>query len=388
MSDVTKLQAAPASVLAGALPSATRLIAVAVILLAGSAAAQDDVIVTARAMNSSGQRPQALAILEGHLSDSPRDVDARLVYGLMLSWDGRYEEARAELQRVLLQAPDYNDARVALMNVEWWSGRTAEASYLAAQILMREPGNPQARLLRQRLDARTRPWSVTTWYSHDNFNDGAEPWHEVEMAVGRETPRGTFLVRGTNAARFGYRDQLVEIEGYPMLRAGTYAFVSVGAANRGDLFPTYRAAFDLYQSVGRGVEISGGYRRLQFETPVSIYVGSATKYLGQWALMERVYLVPGDESNSWSFHTEPRRYLGSAGTSFVSVTYSHGFNREEPRGLGDSIRLRSNTLRGQASLDVSPWARVMITVSTSRQERALRTPLWQTTVSAGTAYRF
>jgi YaiO family outer membrane protein len=364
------------------------LIAAALLLVAVSASAQDTVIARARAANSAGQRPQALAMLETHLSSAPRDVDARLVYGLMLSWDGRYDEARTEFQRVLTQTPDYTDAKIGLMNVEWWSGRTPQASDLANQLLAREPGNEQARLMRQRLDARTRPWNVSTWYSHDSFNDGADPWHEFEVSIGRQMPRGSVIFRGTNAERFGYRDQLIEVEAYPRLRAGTYAFVSVGAATQGDLFPEYRAAFDLYQNVGHGLEVSGGYRRLQFSEPVSIYVGSATKYIRQWALMERVYFVPGDESNSWSFHTESRRYFGGAGTSYISGTYSHGFNREEPRGVGDSIRLRSNTIRGQASVDVSGWARLMMTVSTARQERALRPALWQTTVSFGTAYRF
>ena len=366
----------------------TGLIVATVIFIARTAGAQDNVITTARAMYSSGQHPQALATLQGHLSGTPRDVDARLVYGLMLSWDGRYDEARAELQQVLMQTPDYKDARVALMNVEWWSGRTAQARDLAAQILTRDPGDPQARLMQQRLDARTRPWSVKTGYSLDAFNDGTDPWHEFELSIARQMSRGSVIVRGTNAARFGYRDQLIEFEAYPRLRAGTYAFLSVGTATRRDLFPDYRAAFDLYQSLGGGMEVSGGYRRLQFSSPVDIYVGTATKYLGQWSMTERVSFVPGDVSNSWSFHTESRRYLGSDGTSFVAAAYSHGFNREEPRGLGDSIQLRTNTLRGQADLSVSPLTRVLFTVSTSRQERALRTPLWQTTVSASTAYRF
>lgn len=367
---------------------APHAIAAALVLIAGSAWAQDDVIARARAANSSGQRPQALAMLQGHLSSAPRDVDARLVYGLMLSWDGRHDEARAEFRRVLTQTPEYKDAQIALMNVEWWSGRTSEASDLATRILTADPGNPQARLMRERLDARTRPWNVATDYSMDSFNDGANPWHEFSMSVGRQTSRGSVIFRGTNASRFGYRDQLVEFEAYPRLRAGTYAFVSVGAAANRDLYPDYRAAFDLYQSVGRGVELSGGYRRLQFTEPVSIYVGTATKYAGQWALMERVYFVPGDESNSWSFHTETRRYVGNAGLSYLAGTYSHGFNREEPRGLGDSIRLRSNTVRAQLNLEGFARTRLTITVSASRQERALRTPLWQTTVTAGTAYKF
>jgi YaiO family outer membrane protein len=365
-----------------------RLVFIAVIFVARTASGQTDVIARARATDSSGQRPQALALLQGHLSSTPRDVDARLVYGLMLSWDGRYDEARVELQRVLAQTPEYTDAKVALMNVEWWSGRTAQASDLAAQILSRDPGDPQARRMRQRLDARTRPWKVSTWYSQDTFNDGGAPWREFEASIGRETPMGSVLVRATNAARFGYSDQLIEVEAYPRLRTGTYAFVAVGTGTRRDLFPEYRAAVDLYQSLGHGIEVSGGYRRLQFASPVSIYVSSATKYVGQWALMERVFFVPSDESNSWSFHTESRRYFGSAGTSYLSGAYSHGFNREEPRGVGDSIQLRSNTVRGQANLDVSSRNRLMITVSTSRQERALRTPLWQTTVAVGTAYKF
>jgi YaiO family outer membrane protein len=366
----------------------TRLIVTAIICLARTAAAQGDVITSARTMYSSGRHPQALATLQGHLSGAPRDVDARLVYGLMLSWEGRYDEARAELQQVLMQTPEYKDARVALMNVEWWSGRTAQAHDLASQILTRDPGDPQARLMQQRLDARTRPWSVKTGYSVDAFNDGADSWHEFEVSIARQMTRGTVIVRGTNAARFGYQDQLIEFEAYPRLRAGTYAFMSVGTGTRRDLFPDYRAAFDLYQSLGAGVEVSGGYRRLQFASPTDIYVGTATKYVGQWSVTERVSYVPGDVSDAWSFHTESRRYLGSDGTSFIGASYSHGFNREEPRGLGDSIQLRSNTVRAQADLNVSPRNRVLFTISTSRQERALRTPLWQTTVSASTAYRF
>jgi YaiO family outer membrane protein len=229
---------------------------------------------------------------------------------------------------------------------------------------------------------------VKTGYSVDAFNDGADSWHEFEVSVARQMSRGTIIVRGTNADRFGYQDQLIEFEAYPRLRAGTYAFLSVGTATRRDVFPDYRAAFDLYQSLGAGVEVSGGYRRLQFASPTDIYVGTATKYVGQWSVTERVSFVPGDVSDSWSFHTESRRYLGSEGTSFIGASYSHGFNREEPRGLGDSIQLRTNTVRAQADLNVSPRNRVLFTVSTSRQERALRTPLWQTTVSASTAYRF
>jgi YaiO family outer membrane protein len=273
------------------------------------------------------------------------------------------------------------------MNVEWWSGQTRAASDHAAQILSREPGNPQARLMRQRLEAQFRPWKVTTWYAVDTFNDG-NAWQEFATSVGRETPAGSVIVRGTNASRFGYADQLIEVEAYPSLRAGTYAYVGVGAGIQRDLYPVHRLSFDLYQSVGHGVEISGGYRRLKFSEPVSIYLGTATKYIGTWSLTGRVFFVPSEPSDSWSFHGESRRYFGSAGTSFVGAALSHGFNRDEPRGLGDAILLHANTVRGQADIAVSPRSRLLITASASRQERPLRIPLWQTSISAGAAYGF
>jgi YaiO family outer membrane protein len=365
----------------------TPFVILVALLAASPAAAQDDVIARARTEASAGLRPQALERLAAHLVDSPRDVDARLTYGLILSWDGRYDEARTELQRVLAQTPEYEDARAALMNVEWWSGRTAAARDLAQQILARNPGHTAAKLMRQRLDAASQPWNVSTWYSMDAFND-QHAWHEVATSIGHQFPRGSVIVRGTNARRFGYTDQLIEVEAYPTFRAGTYAFVGVGAATRENLYPEYRLSFDLYQSLGRGIEVSGGLRRLQFTEPVSIYVGTATKYVGAWSLGGKVYFVPSETSDSWSFHAETRRYLGSDGTSYVSLVASHGFNREEPRGLGDTIQVHSNTLRSQADVYVSPQTRLLLSAGVSRQERALRVPLWQLTVSAGAGYRF
>ncbi len=86
------------------------------------AAGQDDILTKARAAATSGRRAEALSMLETHLAEAPRDVDARLLYGLVLSWEGRYDEARPVLQQVLTQAPGYTDARVALMNVEYLVG--------------------------------------------------------------------------------------------------------------------------------------------------------------------------------------------------------------------------------------------------------------------------
>jgi len=102
----------------------------------------------------------------------------------------------------------------------------------------------------------------------------------------------------------------------------------------------------------------------------------------------KAFFVPSAVHDSWSFHAETRRYMGGAGRSFVSVTASRGLWREEPRSLGDVVDLRSDTVKGQADLEVSTVVRVLLTGGVSRQERALRAPQWQTTIAAGAAWQF
>jgi thioredoxin-like negative regulator of GroEL len=111
----------------GALQGRCALVLAFVVVICMRVAAQDDVLAKARQAATSGHRADALRILEDRLAAAPRDVDARLLYGLVLSWEGRYDDARPVLQDVLAQAPRYADARVALMNVEYWSGRSSQA---------------------------------------------------------------------------------------------------------------------------------------------------------------------------------------------------------------------------------------------------------------------
>lgn len=351
--------------------------------------AQDDVIAKARAAASAGRRSEALDLLRRHLDAVPRDVDARLVYGLVLSWDGKYDEARLALREVLAQAPDYVDARVALMNVEWWSGHFDQARELLRTVLSRDPGNTQARLVRQRLDARTRPWSIRVDFTGDRFSDRRDPWLETSIALGRETPAGPLSIRGSHAERFGLADRQVDVEFYPTFRAGTYAFVGVGFGADDLLYPERRFSFELYQSLGKGVEVSGGVRRLEFADTATLFQGTLTKYAGNWMLTAKASVVPDERiGDSWSYHGLLRRYFGAEGTSFIGAGYTHGFSREEPRGTGDLIQLDADTIRGQADIDLTGRVRLSLNASTTRQERAILEPLWQSTLAAGISVRF
>jgi YaiO family outer membrane protein len=351
--------------------------------------AQDDVIARARTAASEGRRAEGITLLEGHLAATPNDVDARLVYGLILSWDGRYGEARKALQSVLAQAPNYLDARVALMNVEWWSGNTDAARAEVEQVLAHDFGNTQARHVQKNLDARTRPWNAGIYYTNDTFNDDRDPWHEMSLSLGRETPIGTAIVRGNFADRFSLTDEQVEFEFYPRFRPGTYAFIGIGFAPDEVLYPGNRQSFDLYQALGGGYEISVGYRRLAFGEATDIYITSLTKYISNWMVTGKVFVIPDHRTGmSTTYHGQARRYFGSNGLSYVGGAYSHGFSREEPREAGDLLAVDADTFRVQGEIDLTDIYRLSFAASTSRQERITNGSLWQNTLSAGFNVRF
>jgi len=373
------------------------------------------VLKEARDAVNAGRRPDALRILETQLAASPRDVDSRLLYGLVLSWSGRYDDARRELEQVLTQAPAYTDARVALANVEWWAGEYDRLNRVAIEglkqqpndarwmlyraraqdglgqsqqarrtvdtVLSSEPGNVGARALGERLDAKLRPWSAQLSHTVDWFDDDRATWKETAATIGRMTPVGTVLARASYSERFGLSDTQFEIEAYPRLRPGTYGYINLGASLDKALYPASRVGLELYQSLGGGFEGSLGWRRLDFASATNIYVGTLTKYAGNWMLTGRVYFIPAEPSDSSSYHGVVRRYFGSDGTSFFGMGYSHGFTRDEVRNLADLLTLDSDTVRAEFDARLGARLRAAASGSTSRQERSFG-PLRQHTVSA------
>lgn len=339
----------------------TTVIVLALVVLPATAWAQTDIIAVARTAAGEGRRVEALTMLERHLAQSPEDVDARLVYGLVLSWEGRYDEARRELQRVLAAAPGYTDARVALTNVELWSRRRG---------------------------ASRRGWTANVSYSHDRFSDDRGSWHEQSVSLSRSTPIGSIVVRGTRAARFSLTDEQVDVELYPAFRPGTYAYVGLGVASDAALYPHRRGAFELYQSLGRGVEVSAGYRGLEFEELTHIYVATLTKYVGPWMATGKVYHAPGRRTpDSTSYHGVVRRYFGADGTSFAGLGVGHGLSREEVRSLGDFATIAADSVRAQIDVPVAAGWRLQLEASTSRQQQSWGTVL-QTTLGTGLSRRF
>jgi tetratricopeptide (TPR) repeat protein len=326
-----------------------RLLPVMVLLWAAlvpRALAQEDSLKRARDLAFNMHRAEALALLEDYLRQTPADTDARTFYGIVLSWEGRYDEARHELETVLERYPEHGDALPALINVELWSNHPDRAEELARHALAKrpndtallmsearaldslerpndaldvlhklldvDPNQPEARSLRDDLRDGGRHWEGSLVQSYDWFGDGQPGWLESQVSLKyRMAAAGTVIARFSHANRFGLDSNMVEIDAYPTLRKGLYAYLNVGWSPDKRLYPGNRFGAELFQSLPHGMEVSGGLRSLGFASRVNVYTGSVSKYHSRWLLTARTYLTPGSPGDSYSLQFQGRRYFGA-----------------------------------------------------------------------------
>ena len=383
-------------------------------------AGQSDVLTEARGMAFAGQRAESIKLLEDSLKTSPNG-DARVLLGTVLSWEGRYDEARRELEGVLAGNPTHGDALPALINVELWSDHPARAEELASRalrnrphdtamllarakalsalerpteardtldrLLIIDPRDDAARQMRRGVRDSLRLWRVSFGASHDEFSDRRVAWRETQASLGRSTPAGTVSVRATRAQRFGYQDDQFEFEMYPRFRPGTYAYVAGAYSPDAILFPEYRYAVDLYQSLGGGFEGSAGFRRLGFGSGVDIYVGSLSKYYDNWLFTWRTFFAPDAIGTSRSYHGAVRRYIGEAGAS-IGLRYGSGAGREELRNRSDFEVVESEVVAAEGTVVLRRRLELNLSGSYGREDRGDRRNLRQYSLSTGLGFRF
>lgn len=342
--------------------------------------ASQEAVQQARTLAFSGKqnRPQALALLKDHLAVKPDDVDARVFYGIVLSWDGQYDLSRAQLSEVLAGHPTYGDAISALINVELWSDRPEHAVQLARdaaaqdpknaalliqearglrdmnrgkqsiavldQVLTLEPNNQEAKNLRRRWSDTPRLWEAQVDHVTDFFSAGKATQHETLGSVRGPTPLGSLIADFSRADRFGLVSYQSQLEFYPHIRPGTYGYLNVGYSSDRVLYPRWRFAGNIFHGIGHGFEVSGGMTRLDFSSSTAnIYNVALARYWGNWLFTARDYLTP--DSLTGTSHTEffsARRMFGNEGIhDYVEFRFSHGSSLAQARTTLDILTLSS-----------------------------------------------
>ncbi len=363
----------------------------------------ENILSQARALTKNKQSDRALALLDAHLKTNPDDLDARVLLGLILSWESHYDEGRKALESVLAADNDYKDARMALINLERWADQPDRAAALALEGLRMRPKDPefeeqlkkalqQSEAEKKKKKAGSQPskpsaaaealehpqasWEFGADRNQIWFSDKRSTWTEQAFLLAKNTPYGWVSARFQRAEQGGTHSSLMELEMYPRLRPGLYGLISGAFSPDANLYAHRRFATELFQSLPRGYEASLGYRYFRFNEGVNMVTGSVAKYFGNWWFSGRTFLTPGSEGLSRSVQFSARRYYRDA-DHYIGFRGGIGASPFEIRSINETGNLDSETLGFEALWKFRNRLRMRMNAGVSRQERIFtRQYLW------------
>lgn len=374
----------------------------------------DELFSLAREKAFAGQREEARGLCRTILVCSPSYSDARILLGRVYAWDGQWEEARAEFHRVLQEKPAYKDALLALLDVEVWDekydralnivnealsshpsdedfilkkvralkglGRDEEALLVLNKLEDINPSLAEIASLRKSITSTSMNNGIGINYASDRFSGTYDPMQYAYLQLSRRTAMGSLFGRVNYSSRFGIRGVQVEIDLYPRLADGVYAYLNYGFSNS-DLFPKHRAGVEVYTKLPASYEGSVGLRHLYFgpSSSVSIYTGSLGLYVGSFWLSFRPYFIPNDAGLSKSASLTLRRYFGDA-ENFLSLRAGAGFSADERtiqsntgfQGQTEVFYLQSQTVGIGIQQSIATYHLLVATFDVTNQELSFR----------------
>lgn len=315
-------------------------------------------------------REYAFAALE----KSPDYHGIRIFVARLYAWEGNYANAREELHYVLDRDPNNYNALSARLDVAYWSSnynegltwvnraldhypqdeefllakaglqqqldQPEEAEQTYINILDLYPGSVKARDGLNSLNLKQMKYQATLSYRHDRFSQIFDPWNFWEIQLSRQTGIGSVIGRVQYANRFSTNGVQYNVDVYPSLTEGLYAYVSAGYSDA-TIYPDFRFGLSLYKSLPSAFELEGGFRYLNFgSSETAIYTVSLSKYWGNYLFTGRTYFVPSSAGNSQSFSLLSRRYFGDAQT-YVGIQGGFGTASSDIQFSQDIQRLDS-----------------------------------------------
>ncbi|NTS39720.1 YaiO family outer membrane beta-barrel protein [Flavisolibacter sp. BT320] len=322
----------------------------------------DKAFAQARELAFSGKRKEgrelALRILQKH----PLYSDVKTFVGRTYAWDGEYENARKAFADVAAADPKTLDNYIAWIDAERWAdepanalaaaekglqhfsddpgllfrkakllsvtGKMADAKLVVQKLLRKQPNHGDGYLLLQELRGQLLDNDISAGFSYESFSAYFSPASYAFVQGSRATSLGSIVARVNYADRFGNQSFQPEIDLYPRLFRGVYAYLNAGFSN-GDLFPEQRYGAEVFASLPLSLEASAGLRYLSFspESKVTIYTGSVGFYTGNYWISLRPYITPDSASTSVSASATVRRYFSNP-EHYFSVRIGAGYSPE------------------------------------------------------------
>jgi len=317
----------------------------------------------ARELAFNKHRKQAQDSLLFILTKYPNYHDIRSFLASTYSWDGNYKKARIEFMFVLNRDPKRKTTWVAAINNELWSESPFKALELTTSALKHFPNNEEILLLKAKaqqngknpedalatveqvialnpgnqkaLDYKNSLVNALSFNTIglraavDLYSEVFDPMQLHTLKYSRQTKYGSFIAKVNFSRRFQENGMQFELDLYPKIANGLYAYLNVGFANT-FLFPDFRYGAELYKSLPKSFEISAGFRALKYSSTTTIYTGSIGWYTGNsyWAF--RTYITPNDNGVSKSGTLNYRKYRKDA-DNYFSVAFGMGYSPEIDR---------------------------------------------------------
>mgnify|MGYP003575095012 CR=1 FL=1 len=340
------------------------------LLLTGYVLAQDSTKLTSdelftQARNIPKEKPnypKIISILKLALEKSPNYADVRLFLGRVYTWNDNLDSARYEFNQVIAKEPQNTEAYSAIFDVEYWNNNYARALDHANQGLLYEPNSSEllikkAKALNAMKDSR-QALALLKSYSKKNSSDTVksyydllrkenaknlidisyeyvyfdkrfdDPWHYTSLDYTRNTSLGSITGRVMYSNRFRTDGLQGEIEAYPSISKGIYAYVGAGYS-QSDIFPRFRAGVSLYYTLPKSFDAETGFRYLDFNpNKTYIFVVALGKYTGNFYFNLKSYLSPDVDIFSHSY-TFSARYYFSDRYNFIGAQIGAGISPDD-----------------------------------------------------------
>jgi len=223
-----------------------------------------------------------------------------------------------------------------------------------------------------------------------------DPITTSSISYNRQTPYGVIIPRINNSNRVGKNGIQLDLDLYPKIAKGVYAYVNYGYSES-ELYPNHKVGGDVYYNHKSGVELSAGGRFINFATKdVKSITNSLGYYTGNYYFSLRSYITP--ESNNLtniSGNLLIRKYLKNA-ENYMGLNVGFGFS-PELRQFTSGDQLLAETLLYIESQRLSfeyqftsknNLSAYRTNVGVLRQEQSFDPETYFYSISAGLTYEF
>jgi YaiO family outer membrane protein len=374
-----------------------RMLILSLLALTPAYAQVENALTQARDLVKNDHPDQAISLLNEYLVTEPEDLDARVLLGLIYSWNQRWADGRRAFSVVLRNDQDYKDAVLGLINLEIWSGHPTRAQELVQHALAARPDDSDLKLAQSKIEVVLTPaqtvspdgrkdsapapdepsWETGVAASTIFFSDKRSTWHETAVNMSRNFTAGWVTATFSHVNWFGKGSNMIDLQSYPRIRHGTYGFIDVAISPDATLYSRRRAGAEIFQNLPHGYEFSAGIRYLRFTNNVILYTGTFGKYFGNYWILGRTFIEPDSTTpGTTSYQVLLRRFYGDP-DHYIGLRLGEGPSPFEVESLKDLGIQRSYSGAFETLWKFKNQMRLRATGSIARQTRLYTGPLWQ-----------